>query len=374
VPLLDLRAQHAAIRGELDAAIARVLEHGRFVLGPEVTEFEHEFARHCGAADCVGVANGTDALTLALRALGVGRGDEVIAPALTFIATIESIVACGATPVLVDPDPDTALISASAVEAAVTERTAAIVAVHLYGQPVDMDAMEELARRRDLRLVEDAAQAHGATWAGRPVGSLGDAAAFSFFPGKNLGALGDAGAVTVRDPQTGARIRSLRNHGRAHKHQHDELGVNSRLDTLQAAVLSVKLRHLDAWDDARRGHAAAYDAAFAKLDGVEPIRQQPRAHGVFHQYVVRVPERDAALSLLRERGIEAGVHYPIPCNRQPALAGLAAADGFPSADQLAAQVLSLPVFPELADGQRATVVSALAEHLAAAAVAVEDAS
>jgi dTDP-4-amino-4,6-dideoxygalactose transaminase len=368
IPLVDLRAQHASIHEELQDAISRVLEHGRFVLGPEVHDFEQAFANYCGAAECVGVGNGTDALMLALRAAGIGPGDEVIAPAMTFIATIEAIVQTGATPVLVDPDPETALLRAADVEAVVRPGTKAVVVVHLYGQPADMGAFRALADRHGLLLVEDAAQAHGAKWEGGRVGSLGDVAAFSFFPGKNLGALGDAGAVTVTRKRLASRIRSLRDHGRVSKHQHDELGVNSRLDTLQAAVLLVKLRHLDRWNEARRRHAAAYDDALSGLAGAVPLRQNNGAHGVFHQYVLRVTQRDAALASLRERGIDAGVHYPVPCNRQPALADRVPEDGFPNADALSQQVLSLPVFPELDDRQRAGVVLALRDHLASGRV------
>jgi dTDP-4-amino-4,6-dideoxygalactose transaminase len=288
VPLLDLQAQHTALASELQAAIATVLEHGRFIGGPEVAAFEKEFAEYCGAASCIGTSSGTDALTVGLRAAGIGPGDEVVTTSMTFIATVESIVEAGATPVLVDPDPDTALITAEAVEAAITERTAAVVPVHLYGQTVDLDAFTDLCGRHSLLLAEDAAQAHGASWRDARAGSVGDIASFSFFPGKNLGALGDAGALTVRDREIADRARRLRDHGRVDKYRHDMLGVNARLDTLQAAVLSVKLRHLDSWTDARRAQAAAYDEAFADVDGVDPIRVDARATAVYHQYVVRV--------------------------------------------------------------------------------------
>jgi dTDP-4-amino-4,6-dideoxygalactose transaminase len=372
IPLIDLQAQHASIRAELDDAIRAVMAHGRFVAGPEVQLFEERFAEHCDARHCVGVSSGTDALTLALRASGVGPGDEVITTALTFIATVESIVEVGATPVLVDPDPSTALLRVEQVEAAITERTAALVPVHLYGQPVDLAAFRSLADRRGLLLVEDAAQAHGATWNDSTVGSLGSAATFSFFPGKNLGALGDAGAVVTGDATLAERMRSLRDHGRADKHRHDELGVNARLDTLQAAVLNVKLKHLDRWTGERRTHAAAYDAAFDEIPGVDPIRVEAPASSVYHQYVVRVSDRDAALATLRELGVAAGVHYRVPLHRQPALLGVADSCDCPNAERLAGEVLSLPVYPELTERDRQTVVDAVAQHAATGSAATAE--
>lgn len=359
VPLLDLGAQHAAIREELDGAIAGVLAHGRFVGGPEVERFEEEFARYCEAQHCVGCASGTDALVLALRAAGVGPGDEVVTTAMTFIATVEAIVEVGATPVLVDCDPDTALLEADAVAAALSARTRAIVVVHLYGQPVDLPAFRELADSRGLLLFEDAAQAHGASWSGLRVGSIGDAAGFSFFPGKNLGALGDGGAITTNSPDLAASLRRLRDHGRLDKYRHGSFGVNSRLDTLQAAVLSVKLRHLEAWNDARIAHAAAYDAAFDDSPAVSPIRRHPSARSVFHQYVIRVPDRERMQQRLAAMGCQSGVHYPLALNRQPALDGLVDADGYPCADRLAEQVLSLPVYPELPAGRRDAIIETL---------------
>jgi dTDP-4-amino-4,6-dideoxygalactose transaminase len=360
IPLLDIHAQHRAIRGDLDAAIAAVLAHGRFVAGPEVGQFEEAFARYCEVPHCVGCSSGTSALTLALRAAGVGPGDEVVTTAFTFIATVESIVETGADPVLVDVDAASGLMRVEDVEAAITERTAAIVAVHLYGQPVDTRAFGELADNRGLKLIEDAAQAHGAEWEGRRADSLGDAAAFSYFPGKNLGALGDAGAVTTGDAELAARARALRDHGRLDKYRHDRLGTNARLDTLQAAVLGVKLPHLERWTEARRAHASAYDEALANLEGVEPITVEPRARCVYHQYVVKVADRDAVADALRERGISTGVHYPVPLHRQPALAAEHGALDLPGAEALAATVLSLPVYPELTGEQRDQVVRALA--------------
>jgi dTDP-4-amino-4,6-dideoxygalactose transaminase len=362
IPLLDIQAQHASIQAELDETMAAVMRHGRFVGGPEVSEFEQAFAGYCDASECVGCSSGTSAIALALRAAGVGPGDEVVTSAFTFIATVEPIVEVGAEPVLTDVDPDTGLMRVEDCEAALTARSAAILVVHLYGQPVNMTAFRELADQRGLLLIEDAAQAHGAKWDGGRAGSLGDAAAFSFFPGKNLGALGDGGALTTSDAELARRARSLRDHGRVDKYRHDELGTNARLDTLQAAVLLTKLGHLDAWNEARRRHAQAYDAAFDSVEGIEPIRVKPAARSVYHQYVVRVPDRDGAVEALRRDGIAAGVHYPIPLHRQPALADRHGAVSLPGAEKLADEVLSLPVYPELSDDQRDEVVAALSAH------------
>lgn len=364
VPLLDLDAQHRPLRERLDAAIASVVDSGRFVSGPEVAEFERRWAAYCECDHAVGCSSGTSALTLALRALGVGPGDEVVTTALTFIATVESVVECGATPVLVDVDPDTGLLTPEVVAAGLTPRTAAVVVVHLWGQMADVDGLRSLADRHGVALVEDAAQAHGARWHGVRAGSAGTAAAFSFFPGKNLGAFGDAGAVTTGDAAVAQRVRKLRDHGRLDKYRHDVLATNARLDTIQAAVLSVKLDHLDRWNERRRAHAGAYDAAFADMDGVEPVVVRPPAEAVHHQYVVRVEGRDAAVARLAEAGVATGVHYPIAVPRQPAMAGLVAhPDAFPAADHLAATVLSLPVYPELPEEARDRVVEALAAHV-----------
>lgn len=369
IPLLDLKAQHASIQEDLDSAIAAVLAHGKYVNGPEVEAFEGEFASFCGAAEAIGVSSGTSALTLGLKASGVKPGDEVITTALTFIATVEAIIEVGATPVLVDVDPDTALLDVEAVEAAITERTSAILAVHLYGQTVDLDAFRALADERGLILGEDAAQAHGAKWRESIAGSVGHFGAFSFFPGKNLGCLGDGGGVTTNDPEIARRVRSLRDHGRAEKYRHDEVGTNARLDTLQAAVLRAKLPHLEGWTEARRRNAALYDDAFAGIGGVRPLVTRPEAAHAYHQYVIRVAERDAALDLFRSRGIAAATHYPIPLHRQPALAEQAGGLDLPGAEALAAEVVSIPAFPELTDEQLQTVVAAVSEHAGAGSLA-----
>lgn len=356
LPLVDLDAQHAFLGEKLGAAIARVMAHGQFVQGPEVAEFEESFADFCKARYCVGTSNGTSAIELVLRAAGVGPGDEVVTTAFTFIATVEPILLVGARPVLVDVDADTGLVQVEAFESAITSRTAALVPVHLYGQTVDLDRFRELADNHKLFLLEDAAQAHGARWRGRRAGSVGDAATFSFYPGKNLGALGDAGCMTTNDEALAARIRLLRDHGQIDKYRHAEVGTNARLDTLQASALSAKLPHLEAWNEQRRRHAAAYDRAFAPVAGIEPIRIAESALPVYHQYVVRLADRDGARDALGRLGITSGVHYPVPLNRQPALEGLFTGE-FPSAERLAGQVLSLPVFPELSAEQRNSVVA-----------------
>jgi dTDP-4-amino-4,6-dideoxygalactose transaminase len=362
LPLLDLHAQHASIGPALEAAIARVVAHGQFINGPDVEEFEQQYAQYCETGYCVGTSNGTSAIELVLRAAGIGPGDEVVTTPLSFIATVEPILLAGATPVFVDVDPETALITTDAVEAAITTRTAALVPVHLYGQPVDLDGFRELADRHKLFLLDDSAQAHGARWRGRRAGSVGDAATFSFFPGKNLGALGDAGCVTTNDGDLATRIRKLRDHGRMDKYRHDEIGTNARLDTIQAAVLAAKLPHLEDWNEGRRRHAVAYDRAFESIDSVSPIRIAEGALPVYHQYVVRLPDREATRAELAERGITAAVHYPVPLHRQPALEGLGGGD-FPVSESLAREVLSLPVFPELTEDQRASVVAGVAASI-----------
>jgi dTDP-4-amino-4,6-dideoxygalactose transaminase len=358
VPLLDLGAQHARVWRELDAAVGRVVAHGQFVEGPEVAEFERSFAESCEARYCIGTSSGTSAIELVLRAIGIGPGDEVITTPFTFMATVAPVLLAGAQPVLVDVDPDTGLLQADAVEAAITPRTVVLLPVHLYGQTVDLDRFRALADRYKLFLLEDAAQAHGARWQGRPAGSVGDAATFSFFPGKNLGAFGDAGCVTTNDEILARRIRKLRDHGRIDKYRHDEIGTNARLDSLQAAVLLAKLPHLDAWNRSRRRHAAAYDQAFESASGVVPIRIAEGALAVHHQYVVRLGDRDECRQALDELRISTGVHYPVPLHRQPALEGLVSR-AFPAAETLASEVLSLPVFPELHQHQRDSVAEAV---------------
>lgn len=349
VPMVDLKAQYARIRTEVNVAIARVVESGQFIGGEECAAFEREFAASCGAAHACGVANGTDALTLALKAYGVGPGDEVVTVANTFIATGEAILMNGARPVFVDVVPETFTMDPERIEAALTPRTKLILPVHLYGHPADMEPIAAIARRHGLPVLEDAAQAHGATDGGRRAGSIGHAACFSFYPGKNLGAYGDAGAVVSNDRAFVERVRQLGNHGGGvHRYDNVVLGTNSRLDALQAAVLRVKLRHLEKWNDERRAHVAAYTAALAGVPGLVLPRERAGARSAWHLYTVRTPERDALQERLRARGVATAVHYPRPIHLQPAMtaAGGAAGD-LPVSEALCKEVLSLPLYPEL---------------------------
>ncbi|MBI4954886.1 MAG: DegT/DnrJ/EryC1/StrS family aminotransferase [Myxococcales bacterium] len=364
IPLVDLKAQYQSIRGEIDEAMARVVANTSFILGAEVEAFERAFAELCGASRCIGVGNGTDALTLALQAVGVGAGDEVITTPFTFIATAEAIGALGARPVFVDVRRDTLQLDVGKVEAAITARTRAIVPVHLYGQAVDMDPLCELARARNLAVVEDAAQAHGALYRGRRAGSLGRVAAFSFYPGKNLGAYGDAGAVVTSDPAVAAWVAKARDHGRMSKYEHEFEARNSRMDGLQGAVLAVKLRHLLGWNERRQALAAAYDRALVAVTGVEPVTRADYGVSACHIYAVRVAQRDKVLAALRASGVEAGVHYPVPLHRQPAYAALGVEPGaLPVAEAAAHEVLSLPLYPEMSPLDVETVVSALGNAL-----------
>jgi dTDP-4-amino-4,6-dideoxygalactose transaminase len=370
VPLVDLAAQHAQVADEVQAGWAEVLARTAFVGGPQVAAFEAEFAAYTGAAHAVAVANGTDAIELALRACGVGPGDECVLPANTFIATAEAVARTGATPVLVDCDPHTYLIDPDAVAAALTPRTRAILPVHLYGQLAELERLAPLAARAGAVLVEDAAQAQGARRHGAAMGSVGTLAATSFYPGKNLGAYGDAGAVVTGDAGLADRLRLLREHGSPRKYEHSTLGFNSRMDTLQAVVLSAKLRRLDAWNAARRAAAGRYDALLssvcdsapgARADGVVRPVTLPGNEHVWHLYVVRVPDRDLVLKRLHEAGIGAGVHYPTPLHLTAAFASLGYAEGaFPVAERAAGEILSLPLFAEITAQQQERVVAVLA--------------
>lgn len=347
IPLVDLKAQYQTIRPQVDAAIQRVLENTNFIMGSEVTQFEQAFADYVSAKEVVGVASGTAALQLALAACQVKPGDEVITTAHTFIATAEPISYLGARPVFVDIDPRTYNLDPNRVEAAITPRTRAIIAVHLYGQPADMEPLLDIAKRHRLYVIEDAAQAHGAKYQGQACGSIGHLACFSFFPGKNLGAYGDAGAVSGNDPELMSRVRRLRNHGRISKYEHEEVGYGERMDTLQAAVLNVKLKCLEAWTEARRSHARLYNELLAGLDLVTPW-EAPDVRHVYHLYVLRSSQRDALLAHLKAKGVEAGIHYPVPLHRQPAYLKLGYSDvTLPETEQAAREVLSLPMYPEL---------------------------
>ena len=358
VAFLDLPGATAQVRDELNRCWAQVLAHGQFVGGPEVTTFEREFAYYCATTGCVGVGNGTDALELILAALGIGPGDEVIVPANTFVATAEAVCAVGARPRFVDVDPGTLEADLDAVAAAVGPRTAAVMAVHLYGQMVDVDGLVRLTQRHGLALIEDAAQAHGARFGGRPAGSVGVAAGFSFYPGKNLGALGDGGAVVSDDEALLDRVRRLANHGRSEggRHLHDLRGRNSRLDSLQAAVLSTKLARLDAGNQRRRSLVQRYrDHLPAGL----LLEQHPRAESVHHLAVVRVPDRAAATAALDAAGIGWGLHYPVPCHLQAAFAEFGG-EPMPVAERAAGHILSLPMSPTLTARQVDRVSEVLA--------------
>jgi dTDP-4-amino-4,6-dideoxygalactose transaminase len=360
VPFVDLGAQYASIQDEIDAAIREVIAANAFIGGPFVRRFEEAFAAFCGTAHAVGVGSGTDALELALEACGIGPGDEVVTVPTSFIATTEAISAVGATIRFAEVEPETGNLDPEAFAAALTPRTRAVIPVHLYGQPAEMDPILAIARERGIRVVGDAAQAHAARYRGRPIGTLGDAVCFSFYPGKNLGAYGDAGAVVSDDAEITERIRMRRNHGRTEKYEHLIEGCNSRLDGLQAAILSVKLRHLEAWTRSRQGHAAAYSAALAGVPDLALPPFDPEAPSVQHLYVVRTPQRDAVLGELKARGIGAAIHYPIPLHLQPAYAHLGHARGdFPHAERFCAQCLSLPMCPELSEAQRDRVVGEL---------------
>lgn len=359
IPFLDLKAPHVELREEINAAIARVVESGWYILGPEVDAFEAEYAAYCEASHCIGLANGLDALHLALRALDVGPGDEVIVPSNTYIATWLAVSQCGATPVPVEPDAHTFNIDPVLIEGAITPRTKVILPVHLYGQPADMDPILAIARKYGLRVLEDGAQAHGARYKGQRVGAHGDAVAWSFYPGKNLGALGDGGAVTTNDPELADRIRVLRNYGSRVKYVNEVQGYNSRLDPLQAAVLRVKLAHLDAWNARRAEVAVAY---LQGLDGRGLVLPHvPEwAAPAWHLFVVRHPQRDALQQRLSDAGVGTLIHYPIPPHRQAAYANAGLSpDAFPIASRMADEVLSLPMGPHLAMGVAARVIAAV---------------
>jgi dTDP-4-amino-4,6-dideoxygalactose transaminase len=364
VPQLDLSAQYAAIGGEIRTAVDRVMASQHFVLGREGAALEEEIARLCGVAHGVGLASGTDALILALRACGVQAGDEVLLPPFTFVATGSAVSALGAKPVFVDIRPDTYNIDPSEFERRVTARTRAIVAVHLYGLAADMDPILAFAKSRKLPVIEDNAQAIGASYKGRRTGSFGDAACLSFYPTKNLGAYGDAGMVVTNSAELAARIRTLRNHGQAEKYLSSEPGWNSRLDEIQAAILRVKLRHLSNWQRARQSHAAEYNRLFSQIPGVMPPLAPEGFEHVYHQYTIRVEKRDALQKFLSQRKIGCAVYYPYPLHLQPLYSGLGHKAGdFPHAERAAQEALSLPMYPELRKEQIARAVETIAEFL-----------
>jgi dTDP-4-amino-4,6-dideoxygalactose transaminase len=366
IPFFDLMQQYSELKPEIDVAIGRVLAKGHFILGEEVVAFESQFAAMSGVNHAVGVNSGTTALVLGLLAMGIGAGDEVITVAHTFIATAEAISMVGATPVFVDIDPNRGLMDPAKLEAAITPRTKAIIPVHLYGHPADMDAIVAVARRHGVPVLEDACQAHGALYKGRPAGSLGQAACFSFYPSKNLGAYGEAGALVTNDPELAEKARILRDHGSEAKYQHSVIGINGRMEAIQAAVLGVKLPHLQAWNARRRKLAQRYDALLAGIPNCRPIGQDATVESAYHLYVVRVPRRDGVRAALADRGVGTQIHYPIPVHRQPAYAKtFSSVPELPVTDEVTAEILSLPLYPELEEDRLGTVASALAEALTA---------
>ena len=357
VPFLDLTAIHAELRDDFDAAYRRVMDSGWFILGPEVEAFEAEFAAYCGTTQCIGVGNGLDALHLILRALEIGAGDEVIVPANTYIATWLAVSFAGATPVPVEPDERTYNIDPAKIEKVVTRKTRAVIAVHLYGQPAEMDPINKIAKSHGLRVIEDAAQAQGARYRGRIAGSLGDVAAFSFYPGKNLGALGDAGAITTNDAQLAERVRLLRNYGSPIKYQHDVKGFNSRLDELQAAFLRVKLQKLDEWNEQRRSRANIYLRLLKDANLILPF--VPRhLEPIWHQFVIRHRRRNQLQEQLAAAGVATMIHYPTPPHLQHAYADLGLSpDSFPLSEAMASELLSLPISSHLSDEEATYVAS-----------------
>jgi dTDP-4-amino-4,6-dideoxygalactose transaminase len=365
VPFVDLKTQGQELLPEYQAALASIVGRAAYVMGPELRDFEAAFAEFCASPHAVGVSSGTDALILAYKAAGVGPGDEVILPANTFMATAEAVTHVGGTPVVVDVLSETANIDPAAVEAAVTSRTKALVPVHLFGQPADMDAVNAIAQKRGLAVIEDACQAHGATYKGRVTGSLGNIAAFSFYPGKNLGALGDGGAVTTADAEMAETVRVLRNHGEKTKSNHTVVGYCFRLDNLQAAFLQIKLKHLAEWNQARRAAAKHYDRLLGGVAGVTPVTERPDTEAVYHLYVVQVDDRDAMRAKLDEAGVGTGIHYPVPIHMHAAYAHLGYKPGaFPVAEHMAGRILSLPMFPEITTEQIEYVVEQLAKAVA----------
>lgn len=371
VPFLDLKSHHAPLREEFEAVFREILDTSAFAGGPVVAKFEKEFASYCHAKEAVGVGNGTDALWFALLALGVGPGDEVITVPSTFMATAEAISFCGAKPVFVDVDEKTYTMDSRALSQALSSRSKAVMPVHLFGQCADMDPILKFARQHGLAVIEDAAQAHGAEYKGRRAGSMGDAAGFSFYPGKNLGALGEAGAVVTNDAALADKMRTLRDHGQSRKYHHSMIGWNGRMDGIQAGCLSVKLRHLEKGNDLRRARAQQYERGFAGMEGViAPFAADFSKH-VYHVYAIRVLERDRVMKALEEKGIATGVHYPIPVHLQEAYSHLGKREGsFPVAERIAREFVSLPMFPELSEAQVEYVIESVADAVGASVPAL----
>ena len=360
IEFVDLKRQFADLKEDITEAIGNVLQDMQLNLGPNVNAFEAEFASYLGARYAVGVGSGTDALVLALRALEIGPGDEVITVAHSFFATAEAIMLCGARPVFVDIDPATYNMDTSQLEDAVSERTKAIMPVHLYGQPADMDEVLAIAGKHNLYVIEDACQAHGATYQGKAAGTFGDIAAFSFYCSKNLGAYGEAGMVVTNDEEIALRVQMLRNHGGTVRYMHESVGLNSRLDEMQAAILRLKLHHLPAWNASRRSIAHRYSKGLAGLSGIEVPYEDPRSEHVFHLYVIRAERRDELQGYLRAQGIASGIHYPVPIHLQRACDCLGYPEGsLPQTETAAKQILSLPIFPEMYDEEVDSVLEAI---------------
>jgi dTDP-4-amino-4,6-dideoxygalactose transaminase len=370
IPFLDMKARHAPLRREFLDAIGKVIDSGDFSGGAPVADFEKDFAAYCGTAHAIAVGNGTEALWLNLLAMGIGPGDEVITVPMTFIATVEAIFMAGATPVFVDIDERTYTMNPEALESALSERTKAIIPVHLFGQIAEMEPILAFARKHGLRVIEDAAQAHGAEYKNSKAGAHGDAGCFSFYPAKNLGAFGEGGAIVTGNADLADKLRMLRNHGQSRKNHHPVMGWNSRMDSIQAAVLRIKLRHLDSENRSRRGHARSYEAGLADLPGVTtPVCAADRTH-VYHLYVIRVRMRDMIKDELAGKGISCGVHYPVPVHLQPACAGLGFRSGdFPVSERCGDEFLSLPMFPELTQQQIDCVIQSVKQAIPACAVA-----
>jgi dTDP-4-amino-4,6-dideoxygalactose transaminase len=363
IPFVDLPAQYRALKPAIDAAVAKVFENAQFILGPAVAAFERDFAAFCGTSEAIGVNSGTSALHLSLLAAGVGPGDEVITVPFTFVATVAAIEYAGAKPVLVDVEPEFLTMDPAKLEAAITPRTKAIIPVHLFGQPADMDSIMAIAKKHGLVVIEDACQAHGSEYRGKRCGSIGQLGCFSFYPGKNLGAYGEGGAVVTNDPKLAKQIRLLRAWGEEVRYEHKYRGFNYRMDGVQGAILGVKLRHLDAWTEARRRNAAEYERRLADTSAKLPRERRDVRH-VYHLYVVRLQQRDAWRERLTEADVQTGVHYPIPIHVQPAYRDLGYAAGdFPVCEEASREVLSLPMFPELTDAQIAEVAHALSTRV-----------
>lgn len=361
VPFLDLQAQYRSLKAEIDPAIQKVLDTSSYILGPAVEAFEKDFAAYCGTEFCIGVNSGTAAISLLMRAHGIGPGDEVITVTNSFFASAEAISDIGATPILVDCEEETALMDPDGVEKAITAKTKAILPVHLYGQPADMDAMNAIAKKHGILVFEDACQAHGAIYKGKRAGNLADGACFSFYPGKNLGAYGEGGAVVTNDPAIASTLRMLREHGSPRRYHHEMIGWNERMDGIQGAVLGVKLRYLDAWNAKRREHAALYRSLLP--ESVQTIGMQDGSESVYHLFVIRVPNRDDVQKALGDKGISTVIHYPTPIHLQGAYAGTWQQGDFPHAETLSGEILSLPMFAELTDAQIREVCDAVAAAL-----------